>query len=47
MADLRELKVDHDSLVPLHAQLQRQLRSLIGAWRRGAACHPKTSYSAT
>ena len=38
MADLRELKVDHDSLVPLHAQLQRQLRDLIvsGRWAPGS-----------
>ena len=38
MADFSELKVDHDSLVPLHTQLQRQLRSLIdsGRWAPGS-----------
>ncbi len=38
MADFNELKVDHDSLVPLHTQLQRQLRSLIdsGRWAPGS-----------
>ena len=38
MADFSELKVDHDSLVPLHTQLKRQLRSLIdsGRWAPGS-----------
>ncbi len=38
MADLNELSVDHDSLVPLHSQLQRQLRRLIfsGRWAPGS-----------
>lgn len=38
MADLGDLNVDHDSLVPLHTQLQRQLRNLIvsGQWASGS-----------
>ena len=38
MADLGDLRVDHDSLVPLHTQLQRQLRNLIvsGQWAPGS-----------
>ncbi|MCY3947369.1 MAG: GntR family transcriptional regulator [Anaerolineaceae bacterium] len=37
MADSDQLQVDHDSLVPLHTQLQRQLRNLIvsGQWKPG------------
>ena len=37
MDDSVELQVDHDSLVPLHTQLQRQLRNLIfsGQWKPG------------
>lgn len=37
MADSDQLQVDHDSLVPLHSQLLRQLRNLIfsGQWRPG------------
>ena len=38
MTDFSELKVDHDSLMPLHTQLHRQLRSLIdsGRWAPGS-----------
>ena len=37
MTETGELKVDQNSRVPLHVQLQRQLRSLIasGRWERG------------
>ncbi|MCY4524976.1 MAG: GntR family transcriptional regulator [Anaerolineaceae bacterium] len=37
MADSSELQVDHNSLVPLHTQLQRQLRNLVfsGKWAPG------------